>query len=73
VGFVVKPVQGLSLGVDAFSIKLEEHDHIGVDPKRFGGTRPYSDRLITRGAPTANCPGCPGTDHLHRADQYQFR
>ena len=60
VGFVVQPVQGLSIGVDAFSIKLKNTIIFGVDPAAILADPALFGSLITRGAPTANCPGCPG-------------
>ncbi len=60
VGIVLEPTQNISFGVDLWSVDLRNTIVFGVtpaailaDPARFGF-------LITRAAPDATCPGCPG-------------
>ena len=60
VGVVFEPTTNMSLGVDLWSVDVRNTIIFGVtpeailaDPTRFGF-------LITRGAPDAACPGCPG-------------
>jgi iron complex outermembrane receptor protein len=60
VGFVVEPVHNVSLGLDAFSIKLKNTIIFGIDPFAILNDPNRYGNLITRGPPTANCPGCPG-------------
>ena len=59
-GFVVEPVTGLSLDVDAFSIKLQNTIIFGVDPAAILAAPGLYGNLITRGPPNASCAGCPG-------------
>ena len=59
-GFVVEPVRDLSLGIDGFSIKLQNTIISGINPAAIFADPGLYGYLITRGAPTGNCPGCPG-------------
>lgn len=59
-GFVVEPVTGLSLDVDAFSIKLKNTIIFGVDPAAVLAAPGLYGNLITRGPPDTTCAGCPG-------------
>jgi iron complex outermembrane receptor protein len=60
IGIVLEPTPNISFGVDLWSVDLKNTVVFGVtpaailaDPARFGF-------LITRAAPDATCPGCPG-------------
>jgi iron complex outermembrane receptor protein len=60
VGIVLEPTTNMSFGVDLWSVDVRNTIVFGVtpaailaDPARFGF-------LVTRGAPDAACPGCPG-------------
>jgi iron complex outermembrane receptor protein len=59
-GFIVEPMRNLSLGVDGFSIKLTNTIISGVDPTTMLANPAVYGSRISRGAPTADCPGCPG-------------
>jgi iron complex outermembrane receptor protein len=59
-GFIVEPVRNLSFTVDGFSIKLTNTIINGISPSTIFADPSTYGFLITRGAPTANCPGCPG-------------
>jgi iron complex outermembrane receptor protein len=59
-GFVVEPLTDLSLGVDTFSIKLKNTITVGIDQQFILNNQVLYGSLITRGAPTPDCPGCPG-------------
>jgi iron complex outermembrane receptor protein len=59
-GFVVEPMRDFSIGVDGFSIKLTNTIIFGVNPATIFADPTVYGNLITRGAPTTNCPGCPG-------------
>jgi iron complex outermembrane receptor protein len=58
-GVVVSPVADLSASFDWFSVKLQHTIVFGIDGQTILSNPAYAS-LITRGAPTANCPGCPG-------------
>lgn len=59
-GFVFSPNRNISLGVDGFDIKLKNTIIFGVPPQAIFGDLTTYGALVTRGAPTANCPGCAG-------------
>ena len=59
-GLVVEPIRDLSLGVDGFAIKLQNTIIFGIDTGTILGHQNIFGSLITRGAPTPDCPGCPG-------------
>jgi iron complex outermembrane receptor protein len=59
-GFVVEPTSNFSVGVDGFSIKLKNTIIFGVPPTTILADPATYGFLLTRGPPTANCPGCPG-------------
>jgi iron complex outermembrane receptor protein len=58
-GFVVNPIRDFSVSLDWFSIKLQNTIIFGIDGQTILNDPQYAS-LITRGAPTADCPGCPG-------------
>jgi iron complex outermembrane recepter protein len=59
-GFVVEPLKNFSVGVDGFAIKLQNTIIFGINPSDILANLTEFGSLITRGAQTANCPGCPG-------------
>jgi len=59
-GIVMEPIRDLSLGVDGFAIKLQNTIIFGIDTGTILGHQNLFGSLITRGAPTSDCPGCPG-------------
>ena len=59
-GVVFEPASGASIGLDAFKVKLKNPIIFGIDPSALLDDEARFGKFITRGAPTANCPGCPG-------------
>ncbi len=66
-GFVVEPVSGISLGVDAFKVKLEDTIISGIDPSIILADPAQFGFLVTRGPPDPNTPGLPG--HITQIQQ----
>jgi iron complex outermembrane receptor protein len=58
-GVIVNPIDDLTATIDWFSIKLQNTIVFGINGQTILNDPAYAS-LITRGAPTANCPGCPG-------------
>jgi iron complex outermembrane receptor protein len=59
-GVVFEPTGGTSIGFDAFKVKLKNPIIFGIDPSALLDDEARFGSFITRGAPTTNCPGCPG-------------
>ena len=59
-GVVFEPTSGASVGFDAFKVKLKNPIIFGIDPSAILDDEARFPGLVTRGAPTSNCPGCPG-------------
>ena len=59
-GVVFEPTHDASIGFDAFKVKLKNPIIFGIDPSALLGDEARFGSFITRGTPTANCPGCPG-------------
>jgi iron complex outermembrane receptor protein len=59
-GVVFEPTPNASVGFDAFKVKLKNPIIFGIDPSEMLGDEAQFGSFITRGAPTADCPGCPG-------------
>lgn len=60
IGVVYEPVQNASVGFDFFRVELKNPIIFGIDPTELLANEAQFPGFITRGAPTANCPGCPG-------------
>jgi iron complex outermembrane receptor protein len=58
-GVIVSPLPDLSATIDWFSIKLQNTIVFGINGQVLLSNPAYAS-FVTRGAPTANCPGCPG-------------
>jgi iron complex outermembrane receptor protein len=59
-GIVWEPLENASVGFDAFRVRLKNPIIFGVDPSELLANEALFADFITRGAPTSNCPGCPG-------------
>jgi iron complex outermembrane recepter protein len=59
-GLVWEPSSNASAGFDAFKVKLTNPIIFGIDPEALLADPARFGNLITRGSPTADCPGCPG-------------
>jgi iron complex outermembrane receptor protein len=59
-GVVFEPTRTASVGFDAFRVKLKNPIIFGIDPGSLLAFEQKFPGFITRGAPTADCPGCPG-------------
>jgi iron complex outermembrane receptor protein len=59
-GLVFEPTTAVTLGFDAFKVKLKNPIIFGIDPSALLAGEDRFPGFITRGAPTADCPGCPG-------------
>ena len=58
-GLVFEPTNTVSIALDAFKVKLKNTIIFGIDPSAILAD-PQFNSFVTRGAPTGNCPGCPG-------------
>jgi iron complex outermembrane receptor protein len=59
-GVVFEPTRNVSVGFDAFRVKLENPIIFGIDPSELIADEEQFGSFITRGTPTVDCPGCPG-------------
>ena len=59
-GVVFEPSRNLSIGLDAFRVKLKNPIIFGIDPNELLADEEQFASFITRGPETADCPGCPG-------------
>jgi iron complex outermembrane receptor protein len=59
-GVVLEPVHNVSLGLDAFRVDLKNPIIFGIDPSALLSFESKYPGFISRGAPTGDCPGCPG-------------
>lgn len=59
-GIVFEPTKNISFGFDAFKVKLKNTIIFGLDPASVLLDLGKFGSHVTRGAPTVNCPGCPG-------------
>ena len=59
-GVVYEPITDASIGFDAFKVKLKNPIIFGIDPSALLAGEARFPGFITRGTPTADCPGCPG-------------
>ncbi len=59
-GLVYEPTPNASLGFDGFKVKLKNPIIFGIDPSALLADEARFGSFITRGTPTADCPGCPG-------------
>jgi iron complex outermembrane recepter protein len=65
-GIVFEPTSNISIGLDAFKIKLDDTIIFGITPEEILAN-PTLDFLVTRGAPDPNTPGLPG--HITNINQ----
>ena len=65
-GLVLEPFDNVSIGLDAFKIKLKDTIIFGITPEEILGN-PLLDGLVTRGAADPTTPGLPG--HITNIDQ----
>jgi iron complex outermembrane receptor protein len=59
-GVVFEPVPSFSFAVDYWEVDLNETIIFGVAPSAILGDQTKFGNLITRAAPDATCPSCPG-------------
>jgi iron complex outermembrane receptor protein len=59
-GIIFEPTSNASAGFDAFRVKLKNPIIFGIDPASLLANEAQFSGFITRGAATADCPGCPG-------------
>jgi iron complex outermembrane receptor protein len=59
-GIKIEPSNNASIGFDVFRVHLENPIIFGIDPSVLLADEAKYAGFITRGAPTADCPGCPG-------------
>ena len=59
-GLVFQPTSAASFGFDAFRVNLKNPIIFGIDPVALLANEARYSGFISRGAPTGDCPGCPG-------------
>jgi len=59
-GIVFEPINNASVALDYWEVDLKNTIIFGVTPAAILADPAKFGFLVTRGAPTANCPGCPG-------------
>ncbi len=59
IGLVLEPINNLSFGVDYWEVDISNTIIFGISPQ-FILSNPGFSGFVTRAAPDASCPGCPG-------------
>lgn len=59
-GFVLEPVNNVSMGVDYWEVDLSNTIIFGISPQAILNDPAKFPGLVTRAAPDPSCPGCPG-------------
>jgi iron complex outermembrane recepter protein len=59
-GIVLEPTNNVSLGFDFWAVDLKNTIIFGITPAAILANEAQFASLVTRAAPDATCPGCPG-------------